>query len=488
MSVTADEPTPATIDCALCVVGAGLAGMNALAVASRYLPTGTRVALVDARPRCGGMWTDTYDYVRLHQPHPMFTAGDIRWQTQAPPWHLASKPEVLAHFEHCLNELRRRLTIVELFNHAYEMHDEHADGVDVHLRDSAGDAVRVRTRHCIKAFGFRVPQNPPLALSSRRVHSFSPEDSALLDASAADAEKPVWIIGGGKTGMDTAQALLRQFPSRPVHLAVGRGTVFMNRDRSFPRGWSRWWRGQPSIATFTDLARRFDGDNEAEVFDYFKRTYAVQVGERHAYYALGLQSEDENEFLAQRLASVRNGYLQDAKDTDTGVALCFDDGQREHVPVGSTIVNCTGYVMREAHAYEPYVSDGGAVVSIQPSSAINILTSFGAYYLTHLLYLGRLRTLPLYALDHEAMAQRNKQGLMFACAAQLILNLYLLADALPVSAFKECGLDFNRWMPFPRRLLALMRVRRERATLEPHCRQALDRYRARFDVHGGVLV
>lgn len=384
--------------------------------------------------------------------------------------------------------MRRRLTIVALFGHVYETHDEHAHGVDVQLRDAAGNAVHVRARHCIKAFGFRVPQNPPLALSSRRVHSLSPEDPALLNASAADTDKPIWVIGGGKTGMDTAQALLRQFPSRPVHLAVGRGTVFMNRDRSFPRGWSRWWRGQPSIETFTDLARRFDGDNEAEVFAYFKRTYAVHVGERHAYYVLGLQSEEENHFLSQRLASVRNGYLRDALDTDAGAVLCFDDGHHEVVPTGSSVVNCTGYVMRAAHPYEPYVSPGGAVVSIQPSSAINILTSFGAYYLTHLLYLDRLRTLPLYALDHEAMAQRNKQGLMFACAAQLILNLYVLADALPVSAFKECGLDFNRWMPLPRRLLALLRLRRERAMLETHCRQALDRYRARFGLRGGVLV
>ena len=95
------------LDAALCILGAGFAGMNALAVASRYLGPQDRVVLVDRRPRCGGMWHDTYDFVRLHQPHPMFTAGDIAWRTRQPPWHLASKPEVLAHFEHCLAELRR---------------------------------------------------------------------------------------------------------------------------------------------------------------------------------------------------------------------------------------------------------------------------------------------------------------------------------------------------------------------------------------------
>ena len=65
--------------CDVCVVGGGLAGLNALFVASRHLSRDQKVILVDRRERVGGMWVDTYPYVRLHQPHPMFTAGNIKW-------------------------------------------------------------------------------------------------------------------------------------------------------------------------------------------------------------------------------------------------------------------------------------------------------------------------------------------------------------------------------------------------------------------------
>ena len=41
---------------------------------------------------------------------------------------------------------------------------------------------------------------------------------------ASDA--PVWIIGGGKTAMDTAHALITEYPGREVNLVAGRGTFF----------------------------------------------------------------------------------------------------------------------------------------------------------------------------------------------------------------------------------------------------------------------
>ena len=68
----------APIRCELCIVGAGLAGLNALAAACDYLRPSDRVVLADRRPCAGGMWNTSYDHVALHQPHPMFTAGKAR--------------------------------------------------------------------------------------------------------------------------------------------------------------------------------------------------------------------------------------------------------------------------------------------------------------------------------------------------------------------------------------------------------------------------
>src|SRR6185295_16329520 len=100
---------PSTVErCDVCIVGAGIAGLNALFVASRYLSRDQKVILVDRRERVGGMWVDTYPYVRLHQPHPMFTAGNIEWTLGQDRSYLATKGEVLDHFQYCLDVINQR--------------------------------------------------------------------------------------------------------------------------------------------------------------------------------------------------------------------------------------------------------------------------------------------------------------------------------------------------------------------------------------------
>jgi hypothetical protein len=69
-------------------------------------------------------------------------------------------------------------------------------------------------------------------------------------------------------------------------------------------------------------------------------------------------------------------------------------GAIKAIAPGSWIVNCTGYVLQDDYAYEPYVSDGGAVVSIQARSATLHLTSLLDYFLTHLLFWARSGTCP----------------------------------------------------------------------------------------------
>jgi hypothetical protein len=49
--------------------------------------------------------------VRLHQPHPFFTAADIKWTLGADRAHLATKDEVLDHFSHCVNVVKERVRL-----------------------------------------------------------------------------------------------------------------------------------------------------------------------------------------------------------------------------------------------------------------------------------------------------------------------------------------------------------------------------------------
>lgn len=99
----------------LVVVGAGIAGLNALHAASLYLPPTAKVLLIDAKDKSGGMWTIAYDYVRLHQPHPLFTVGATQWTWRKPPDYLATRDEVQAHLASCLATLRGKLALEERF-------------------------------------------------------------------------------------------------------------------------------------------------------------------------------------------------------------------------------------------------------------------------------------------------------------------------------------------------------------------------------------
>lgn len=223
----------ASIGSDVCIVGAGIAGLNAAFVASQYLGKAGTIVLADRRARVGGMWVDTYDYVRLHQPHPFFTAGNIKWTLGAEPSYLATKAEVLDHFAHCTDVIRARTPLDERYGWDYLAHVEVGGRVETTF-ERGDERLVVSSTRLIKAFGAQVTPNPPLELSSAEVRSVSPDGCDVRTDEIATDDRPVWIIGGGKTAMDTAHALLSRRPEREVNLLVGSGTFFSSRDKVFP--------------------------------------------------------------------------------------------------------------------------------------------------------------------------------------------------------------------------------------------------------------
>jgi len=243
----------------VCVVGAGIAGLNALTVASGYLSRDQKVVLIDRRERVGGMWVDTYPYVRLHQPHPFFTAGNIKWTLGANPSHLATKNEVLDHFQHCLDVIKERVQLTTYFGAEFESHHESPGNVRITARSSDGRPLVIHAKRLIKANGFDIVPNDPLDISSDRVKSVSPDYCDMRGEAMRTSSGPVWVIGGGKTAMDTAHALITEYPGREVNLVAGPGTFFISRDRMFPNGTRQRWTGTLPSELFTELALRFDG-------------------------------------------------------------------------------------------------------------------------------------------------------------------------------------------------------------------------------------
>jgi hypothetical protein len=479
--------------CDVCIVGAGIAGLNALFVASRYLSSDQRVILVDRRDRVGGMWLDTYDYVRLHQPHPFFTAGNVEWTLGRRPGHLATKDEVLDHMQHCLDVIKQRVHVVELYGWDLE-DDRETDGtVQVSCRSSDGRTIQIEAGRLIKAYGWGVTPNDPLELSSSRVRSVSPDHCDLRAGQMRDGDGPVWVIGGSKTGMDTAHTLITEYPGREINLVAGSGTFFASRDRIFPAGRRRWFGSEPFSSILTEVVRRFDGANETDVIDWLRATYGTWLTPSTGNFFLGFLSEEETDTIAAGLHEVVMDHLVDVIDHDDSTEMVLRSGTTRPLEPGSWVVNCTGYLTGYGHPYEPYTSGSGNVLSVQMRSAVQPQTTYNAYFLSHLMFLGKLTEVPLYEMDLRGLQERSSlQTAALASVPLSIYNLSLILDSVPKRALmallNDNGLDLDRWFPIPHRLRATARFLRDHRSLREEAKQTLDTIAERFDVRCGPLV
>lgn len=477
--------------CELCIIGAGVSGLNALFVASQYLGKNDKIIIIDRRSEPAGMWNEVYDYCRLHAPHPGFTVGDIAWDWSKPMDYLATGAEVKAHLVHCLDVIREKVVLQELYGHTVTACDEVVTKggavarIEYHANDSSDRPRVIEAKKVVKAFGFDVPLPGPMALTSQNVVSTMP--LRLSQDSGLDGTAPVYVVGGGKTGMDTAHALIEGNPKRSVTLINGKGTVFVNRARFFPRRARRWWDGQLLIAGFRDIALRYDGTNEDETFDYFRREYSVHLDGSAEQFLFGILSEEERDVIAGGLRDIVNDYLEDVIDGADGPEMVLRSGRRSPVEPGSVFVNCTGFLVRQNHRYEPYLSQQGAILTITPRSMIHYLSSVSSYFLTHMFFLGKLKDAPLYEFDAEDAFRKDRRMCHTAALTISFMNLITLLQTLPFRVFDRCGLDLDRLYPLYRRVGALIDLKLNGKRYVAHCREALDRVREVHGVHCGPL-
>lgn len=485
--MAANEALPAN-PADVCIVGAGIAGLNALAVAARYLGRDQRVVLIDRRHRVGGMWVDTYSYVQLHQPHGLFTAGDIPWTMGEDRSYLASKDEVLDHFEHCVRVARESVQVETLLGWEFES-EEVVDGVvRVACRSPEGAQRVIQAKRLVKAYGVGVVPNDPLKVSSDRVRSVSPDTCDMRSGDIAASNDPVWVIGGGKTGMDTAHALITRKPGREVNLVAGSGTFFSSRDRFFPTGARRWWGGTRGDLVFIDLARQFDGTNEQDVMRSFREKYGVWLTPGTGNFFFGLLSEAERDTIAGGLNDVLMDHFVDVVDRNGSTELLLRSGGKRTVRPGTWVVNCTGYLLLRDTPYEPYVSGGGSVMTVTARSLPFLLSSFSSYFLSNLLFLDKLGEIPLYAVDIEGLRAKSRDAHACAAVAATIYNLSLMIEAAPLKVLARNGLDLDRWYPLPRQLAGVTRFVLTHRRYREQLRRALDTTRERFDVRCGPVV
>ena len=475
----------------LAVVGAGAAGLNALAVAGKYLGKDQRVLLIDRRGRAGGMWVDTYPYVRLHQPHRFFTAADIKWKLGAERSYLATKGEVLDHLSYCVEVVRGQVELDEWLGTELVADEAGRDSIRLTCRSAEGETRVAETRRLIKAPGLAIEPNQPLSVSSDRVHSVSPDFCDVRTGEIAASDAPVWVVGGGKTAMDTAHALITSRPGREVNILTGTGTFFTSRDKAFPTGARRWWSGRRGIPTFLEWARRFDGTNERETMDWYRSTIGIAPTDGARNFVFGLLSEAEAGVIRAGVSEMVGDHLLDAVDHGEEVELQLRSGATRRIRPGSWLVNCTGYVFGERlreRPYEPYVSAGGRVGVVSPRANIALLPSFAGYYLGHLMMLGRLGELPLYEFDGDELARQSREAWACTAVTEQLYNLSLIADDAPREVLTQNGLNLDLWYPTPRFLLGAVQFARAHRRERERWRQTLDRVGERFGVRCGPVV
>jgi thioredoxin reductase len=485
--MSGSQPLPVET-CDVCIVGAGIAGLNALFAASQYLSRNDKAILIDRRARVGGMWVDVYSYVRLHQPHPMFTAGNIEWTIGKDRDYLATKREVLDHFQHCVEVIKERVQVDEYFGWDFESEEETNGIVRVTCRAADGRVLVVETKRLIKAYGLAITPNEPLEISSKRIHSVAPDFCDIRAGDIRESKAPVWIIGGGKTAMDTAHTLINAYPGRQVNLVAGQGTFFADREKFFPTGTRRWWAGKSLNSVAAQMGHRYDGTNEAEVREWFRTSYGTYLTPQADNYVLGVLSAAENETISAGLNDVVMDYLEDIVDRNAATEMVFRSGSTKSIEPGSWIVNCTGYVGTERETpYEPYVSDSGAVVSINLRSAVLQLPAFMGYFLGHLMFLDKVKDVPLYELDWQELRRASAVAFPYVLFALAQHNISLIYDNVPSRVFSDNALDFDRWYPLSRRLPGLTRFMLTHHRERERQRRVLDTVRERYGIRCGPL-
>ena len=458
MSRLGASSTSQVLDCELCIVGAGYAGLNGLNAAAKYLKRGDRVVVIDKNETWGGQWIGQYDFVRLHQPYPMFTAGDQPWKLEREPSYLATRGEVLAHLATVPSVSAGELELRPLFRHAYRGHRIREARVEVDAVPVGADAagkptVRVRARRLLKATGSDIEILSPFALSSSRVRSVGVADPALMTAEFLESDAPVYVIGSGKTAMDTVRHVAtRSRARRPIHVVRGSGMWFFARDNLFPPGRLRHYRGQLTADVFLRICSLFEGDNEVQVMQTLEREGLVMnVFGDAGNCRLGLMSFAERDEARAAVSQVHGGYLVDVDGTHM---VLREHGQEHKVPVadGAWFVNCTSHLRTLPH--EPVLQDSG--LTCAPQFAMGF-TGTSAYFITHLWFRDQLAPIAP-EMFRGRLDVEPKLRLICHLSLMVMANMALAGARLPMSVQSKFQGDFHKWYPMHRQVRAVARI------------------------------
>lgn len=157
------------------------------------------------------------------------------------------------------------------------------------------------------------------------------------------------------------------------------------------------------------MALAFDGTNEREITEVFRPRYAIAPIPDAPNNMFGMLSTAESATIVGGVTTMVRDHLVDVVDRGDATELVLRSGASTPIARNSRVVNCTGYLGRRLDPYEPYLSDQGGVVTISDRSAVMHLTTYGGYFLAHLMFLDKLRDVALYEIDLADLRAKGRR-------------------------------------------------------------------------------
>lgn len=443
--------SPTTLD--YVVVGAGYAGLNVLAAVKRLKPS-AQVLCIDRHEKPGGCWNDFYDYVALHQPHTLFGVNGQPWHFKDPNI-LAPRADILHHFKSFVDTgLSPSFEFKGQTDYLGCRRLGDASGLlEVTIKPLEGENVVLQTKHVIDARAFNYPgQHMQSSASS------SPEVQ-LADLPKYHSERPdnvsdrlYVIVGGGKTGVDTALWLAdHRKPSDEVLMITGRSKYFFCREHILPK------KPNQSLSTpvlggiFLQMAKEYDGSNETELLEKLREEGVLfSIGGSAACSTnFGIVSRLEMQRLEESTKVFPNDYFSSVEqESDGSYRIHLRSGASLTTQKEVVVVNCRSSSQERANAFSvdvhPLQEDG----SVKFGSLLGFTGP--TYYLMTTLYVkGKLKQMPIYGVPGDYVAKKVDGTWDVKYGMKVLTNTMNAFQLLSPADIASFTLDINSWAPVP---------------------------------------
>jgi len=502
------------------VAGGGYAGLNAVAALRRAKPEAS-VLCIDKHARPGGSWNDFYSYATLHLPHPTFGVNGHPWHLEDPN-ALASRDDVLHHFQTFVDglprshfEFRGNTELVSAQREINGLNVNHStpsssndstsssatcqQPFSVQLRSGNGGTYEVSASNFIDAFafdfkGYCQASEDALSDGSTCKREVETRDLPEMVRKGSKDDRLYVVIGGGKTGLDTAAWLgAHKAADDEVMMVTGRSKTFWNRRNMAPRKELITPQTPTSGELLLDMVLQYDGTNGGEILEACQHAgFALKVGGDRSVSTYGaFLSPEELQHIQASCSEIReNDYFvgyDEAGESGHTHRIRFKSGRPVETKKEVVLVNCRASNKNHENSFFSTRHPLGADGTLRFGSAL-FGTTGPSTYLTTLLHARdpqALQEVELYGFKHQfRMEEKPGADQFFQHGLLSMVNFLALAERIEEhhgdhpefnDDLASFNLDWNTWFPQERRSWLLRRLQTDRMRLRDKAQAFLRR-------------